>query len=280
MGKNSTIIPRNATDKALFLFMVIGIPFGIFWLGFVIMPHYHDELNSVVMMHIVAVVFVAYNIFHNILLVIRTDASGRTSFLPSVLKPGWRYCSICQVNYPPRSYHCHICDECILKRDHHCKFTGCCIGYHNHRYFFMGIFYIFIGALYGIYYQWDYVYETINLPVVYFFLCLLAPHFGLLFGALNVWGVLVATLHTLGLVTLLMVSYLLLIQAKAICQGQTQYEMKHNIRDYNLSFRQNVVDVLGRRWSVAWISPFISSPLTGDGLKFLKTTEYEPPKDI
>ncbi|XP_037774805.1 probable palmitoyltransferase ZDHHC24 [Penaeus monodon] len=121
MGKNATIIPRNATDKALFLFMVIGIPFGVFWLGFVILPHYHDELNSIVVMHIIAVVFITYNVFHNLLLVIRTDASGRTSFLPSVLKPGWRYCAICQVNYPPRSYHCHICDECILKRDHHCN---------------------------------------------------------------------------------------------------------------------------------------------------------------
>lgn len=159
-------------------------------------------------------------------------------------------------------------------------FPGCCVGYHNHRYFLMGIFYIFIGALYGIYYQWEYVYETINLPVIYFFLCLLAPHFALLFGAINLWGVLVATLHTLGLATLLMVSYLLLIQAKAICQGQTQYEMKHNIHDYNLSLRQNIVDVLGRRWKVAWISPFIMSPLTGDGLKFLRATEYEPPKDI
>ncbi|XP_069194404.1 palmitoyltransferase ZDHHC16A isoform X2 [Procambarus clarkii] len=139
MSKSRTIVPQNSTDRMLFTFMVIGIPFAVVWLGCVVLPHYHDSINATVVLHILSALFILYNIFHNILLVIRTDASGRTSYLPSVLKPGWRYCAICQVNYPPRSYHCHICDECILKRDHHCKFTGCCIGYHNHRYFLIGI---------------------------------------------------------------------------------------------------------------------------------------------
>ncbi|XP_053635632.1 probable palmitoyltransferase ZDHHC24 [Cherax quadricarinatus] len=280
MGKSKTVLPQNSTDRMLFTFMIVGIPFAAVWLGCVVLPHYHDTINTTVVLHITAAAFIFYNIFHNILLVIRTDASGRTSYLPSVLKPGWRYCAICQVNYPPRSYHCHICDECILKRDHHCKFTGCCIGYHNHRYFLIGILYVFIGAVYGIYYQWDYVYSTINLPVIYFFMTLLAPHFALLFGAISLWGVLVATLHTLGLITLLMVSYLLVMQVKAICLGQTQYEMKHGIHDYNLSLYQNLVDVLGRRWKIAWVSPFINSPLKGDGINFLKANEYELPKDI
>ncbi|XP_064094106.1 probable palmitoyltransferase ZDHHC24 isoform X1 [Macrobrachium nipponense] len=280
MGRQTTIIPRNATDRSLFLFMVIGIPFAVVWLGGVVLPHYHTEINGTVLFHITAASFIFYNIFHNLLLVIRTDASGRTSFLPSVLKPGWGYCSICQANYPPRSYHCHICDECILKRDHHCKFTGCCIGYHNHRYFLVGVLYIFIGALYGLCYQWDYVYSTINLPLVYFFLTLLAPHFSLLFGAINMWGVVVATLHTLGLVTFGMAGYILMIQARAIYRGQTQYEMKHDIRDYNLNLSQNIIDVMGRNWKIAWLLPVIDSPLKGDGCKFLKANEYEPPKDI
>ncbi|KAK7074369.1 protein-cysteine S-acyltransferase activity protein [Halocaridina rubra] len=123
MGQR-TIIPKNATDRSLFVFMTIGIPFAVLWLGGVILPHYHSEVNGIVVTHVVLATFIFYNVFHNMLLVIRTDASGRKSFLPSVLKPGWRYCAICQINYPPRSYHCHVCDECILKRDHHCKFTG------------------------------------------------------------------------------------------------------------------------------------------------------------
>ena len=144
----------------------------------------------------------------------------------------------------------------------------------------MGVLYVFIGALYGIYFQWDFVYSTVNLRGIYFFLTLLAPHFSLLLGGISLWGLIVATLHTLGLAALSMASYILLLQAKAIYRGQTQYEMKHDIRDYNLSLRQNVVDVLGRKWKIAWLSPFIKSPLKGDGIKFLKASEYEPPKDI
>ena len=94
MGKSKTIVPRNSTDRFLFLFMLIGIPFGVAWLGGVIMPHYHHTIDSTVVMHIVCAIFILYNIVHNMLLVIRTDASGRTSYLPSILKTGDHLCSI------------------------------------------------------------------------------------------------------------------------------------------------------------------------------------------
>lgn len=88
MGKSKTIVPQNSSDRMLFAFMVVGIPFGVAWLGGVIMPHYHRTIDSTVVMHIACATFIFYNIFHNMLLVIRVDASGRTSYLPSVLKPG------------------------------------------------------------------------------------------------------------------------------------------------------------------------------------------------
>lgn len=88
MGKSNTIVPRNSTDRILFAFMVVGIPFGVAWLGGVIMPHYHHTIDSTVVMHITCAIFIFYNIFHNMLMVIRIDASGRTSYLPSILKPG------------------------------------------------------------------------------------------------------------------------------------------------------------------------------------------------
>lgn len=88
MGKSKTIVPKNSTDRLLFTLMIVGIPFAVLWLGGVVMPHYHGEINSIVVLHTVAALFILYNIFHNMLLVIRTDASGRTSYLPSVLKPG------------------------------------------------------------------------------------------------------------------------------------------------------------------------------------------------
>lgn len=88
MGTSKTIVPRNSTDRMLFTFMVVGIPFGVAWLGGVIMPHYHNTIDSTVLMHITCAIFILYNICHNMLLVIRIDASGRKSYLPSILKPG------------------------------------------------------------------------------------------------------------------------------------------------------------------------------------------------
>ncbi|CAL4073910.1 unnamed protein product, partial [Meganyctiphanes norvegica] len=280
MGNDKNIIPRDPRDQLFFVFLCTGIPFAIFWLGAVVLPNYHQEFNDIVLYHILLTLFIVYNIFHNILLVIKTDASGRSSVLPSILKPNWKYCSICQVNGPPRSYHCHYCNECILKRDHHCKFTGCCIGYHNHRYFLTGVSYIWIGALYGAWYNWEYTFNTIDLSGLYFFLTLLAPHFSWLFGGVTIWGSIVATLHTLGLTTLTCVTYILILQQTAIFNGQTQYEKKHGIKDYDLSLSQNIEDVLGTRWTLVWLSPMILSPLKGDGIKFLKRSEFEPPKDL
>lgn len=88
MGKPKTIVPRNSTDRMLFTLMVVGIPLGVAWLGGVIMPHYHHTFDSTVLVHIVCATFILYNIFHNMLMVIKIDASGRTSYLPSVLKTG------------------------------------------------------------------------------------------------------------------------------------------------------------------------------------------------
>ena len=84
----STIIPNNNRDKMLFGFMVIGIPFAVVWLGFIILPEYHTSLNKVVILHFITCSFIFYNIFGNMFQVIKVDASGRTSFLPTILKPG------------------------------------------------------------------------------------------------------------------------------------------------------------------------------------------------
>lgn len=153
MGKYSVLpfsyndmkLPKNARDRAYFLFMMVGIPFSVLWEAFVILPNYYDEVCAMVVFHTVATLFIVYNILGNMLQLRRTDASGNKSLLPSVLRPGWRYCYPCSLNSPPRSYHCTVCNECILKRDHHCAFAGCCVGYYNHRNYLFAVIYTLIG---------------------------------------------------------------------------------------------------------------------------------------
>jgi len=80
----------------------------------------------------------------------------------------------------------------------------------------------------------------------------------------------------LGLIIILMSSYLVVTQFAAILNGQTQYERKHAIGTYDLGWKYNVMDVLGRNWWLVWLFPTLPSPLLGDGLRF----EYEDVKKI
>ena len=62
--------------------------------------------------------------------------------------------------------------------------------------------------------------------------------------------------------------------------GQITHERAHGIYKYNLGWKENVRSVLGERWMIAWLSPWLPSKITGDGLFFPLKGEYESPKDI
>ncbi|KAL6044142.1 Palmitoyltransferase [Balamuthia mandrillaris] len=59
-----------------------------------------------------------------------------------------RWCKICKVPKPPRAHHCHVCRKCVLKMDHHCPWVCNCVGHFNHRYFFLFLFYLWVGCAY------------------------------------------------------------------------------------------------------------------------------------
>lgn len=277
---NKDILPKYRRDKSLFLLMTIGIPFAAFWLIFVVLPSYHQHINGIVVIHFVSALFILYNIFGNMFFLKRIDASGKQKDLPIVLKPNWTYCHLCQLNSPPRSYHCPICDECILKRDHHCMFSGCCIGYHNHRYYLILVLYVWIGAVYGIIFEWEYSFHQLGGFGIKSILSLIAPHFAWVLGAVSAYGFLVATLHAMGLIVLTLTTYLLVQQSFCIFRGQTLHERKYNIYTYNLGWKRNFLNVFGSRWYLVWLSAWLKSPLTGDGLSFQRLEEIEEIKDI
>ncbi|GAX81510.1 hypothetical protein CEUSTIGMA_g8938.t1 [Chlamydomonas eustigma] len=61
----------------------------------------------------------------------------------------WRWCNVCDRAKPPLSHHCSICNKCVLKMDHHCVWMSNCVGFQNYRYFFLYIFYMWVGSVYS-----------------------------------------------------------------------------------------------------------------------------------
>ena len=136
--------------------------------------------------------------------------------------------------------------------------------------------YILIGTLYAAIFQWEYCFTQMGGFTLSSLVSLIAPHFALILGYLSAYGCLVSVVQIIGLIIILMSSYLVTTQFSAILNGQTQYERKHAIVTYDLGWKYNLMDVLGRNWWLVWIFPTLPSPLLGDGLRF----EYEDVKNI
>lgn len=194
---------------------------------------------------------------------------------------GWRFCPFCECNAPSRSFHCFTCKTCILRRDHHCVFTGNCIGHENHRYYMMLLFYTALAALYASIMNMDIAWTIVGtswFPLS--LLILIFPFFAWVIGYTTVTNMLLSAMMLLCFVVMCSMTALLCYHLKNLYRGQITHESSHKITKYNLGWRENVRTVMGQRWRVAWISPWILSTLPGNGLEFPLASVYESPKDI
>ncbi len=55
-----------------------------------------------------------------------------------------------------------------------------------------------------------------------------------------------------------------------ILRGQTWHERTKNITIYNLTPRENLIEVFGYNWLIALLNPFSRIKLPSDGTKFRK----------
>jgi len=274
------IFPRELRERMAFFGLVFGLLFGVMFDFFIVYPQYYDYWTPFFYANLCFVIFVLFNIYGNLYKLMSVDASGRSSDLPSILKPEWKYCYICRLNSPPRSYHCTQCEECILKRDLHCVFGGCCIGYHNHRFYVLCCFYASLLCQYMFWWHWTYIWETLggfSLSTCWY---IFFPQFAIIFGQIGLWQFFMSGVMMSSIVVFLGSTNMFLSQALLILRGQSQHEYMQNIRSYDLGFALNIQDVVGTRWPIAWICPFFNSPLLGDGLRFPDRKEVENIKDM
>ncbi|KAH7931531.1 hypothetical protein HPB49_026542 [Dermacentor silvarum] len=218
--------------------------------------------------HAALATFIVFNIYANLFKLFQTDTSARNIKTPAVLLPGWRHCAVCAMNVPPRSHHCSVCNECILKHDHHCMFTGRCIGFYNQRYFVVALLYMTVGLFYSLSYKCPYVLEMLGGINLATFLHMVAPHFGLLLGFVDVWLFLCNLVNLVELVVFFLCAYLLMVELICVARNQTTYEKSHGIRTYSMGLRKNLKETLGTSWFLVWLSPWVQSPVSGDGMYF------------
>ena len=273
--------PKTWSDIYAFLFTIGMVHTICIFELFVVLPTVHHSLFTPgFLFHFCLGLFLYVNVMLSFVLIISQDTTSGSVVLPSVLRPGWRFCYSCEGNAPPRSHHCHICDICVLRRDHHCTFTGNCVGFANHRYYMTMIGYLFIGALFCNYLNFDYTWEVLGGPSFTAFFTVVMPIFAWLFGYTQIFTFTVAFISSTCLIGLLLLGALLGYHVINMLNGQTTYEKSHRIRDFDIGWRQNVMTVFGERMHIAWLCPLITSPLYGDGIHFKTKESIENVKDM
>ena len=262
--------PKSSVDKIAFGFTITELTVeGCFEL-FVVIPKLYPELCVGKVLHTFFGAFLFLNTVGNLFLAMGTDVTSGSTVLPSILKPGWKYCPTCMHNAPPRAVHCWACDCCVLKRDHHCIFTGRCIGHKNLRYYFMAVFYLSMGALYANYLNMDYAMEVMVENFSFkTFIAMAAPLIGWTLGLTESLSFFVSFQCGTCMIASVAFTGLFLYHLQLIVRGQTTHEWRNEReRPYDLGWQKNVEEALGTRWYLVWLFPLLPSPLPGDGVYF------------
>ncbi|KAE9548296.1 hypothetical protein FO519_008494 [Halicephalobus sp. NKZ332] len=257
----------------------IIIAVGVLPLGFLfqvtyVLSFFHEFLSDDWLLRVVPLTYVGINVLLNLYKVVSVGPNGKTSDLPSVQKPGFRYCHSCNVNSPPRAYHCPVCETCIMRRDHHCSFGATCVGHFNQRYFVAAVVNLMFVAIIFAYYSFSLIFVAIpNMRTVdYWFMFL--PHLALVLRYVTLYQFLILITFAFCGAVIIFDGYLIAAQVFCIYRGQTRMEYLLDVHAYNCGLWENLRQTLGRRWPLIFISPFISSPLDSDGISF-KTHEME-----
>jgi palmitoyltransferase len=258
------ILPRTISDTFVTLFTFCIIPLVYYFELFIVLPHYYTQWGLCYLFHFVCGSFILFNVCSNYVAIVLCDTSIKGRILPTTLGPNSRFCAVCECIAPPRSWHCNICNVCILKRDHHCMFTSCCVGYHNLRYFVMFVFYIFVATVYASYYNIHFVWELGVLGTLESIIKIIFPLATLFvdYSIEQMYLFLVLIVVVGGVFT----GVLLYYHGDLIVRGLVTHERNQRLGQYDLGPKRNVVDALGSRWYLVWVSPFLESKLPHDGI--------------
>ncbi|XP_066151197.1 probable palmitoyltransferase ZDHHC24 [Euwallacea fornicatus] len=258
------IYSKSLGDACVTTFMFAIIPVIYYFELWIVLPRFHEPWGVTYIFHFLMGNFILLNVSSNLVAIILTDTSISGKILPSDVAKNWRFCSVCETLAPPRSWHCPSCNACILKRDHHCMFTSCCIGHNNHRFFLVFVFYIFIATLYSTVFNIQFIYHYVKfdswISVVKIVFPLATLFLEWTENQLYLSFILIVMLGCF------FTAALLVYQLRLILNGLVTYERNEKLSMYDRGKLDNLKVVLGKRWMLVWISPFMESELPCDGV--------------
>ncbi|XP_029163855.1 LOW QUALITY PROTEIN: probable palmitoyltransferase ZDHHC24 [Nylanderia fulva] len=262
--------PRTLGDLLSMVFVLIIVPL-MYWFGlWIVLPALYRNDILPYSVHFVLGNFIMLNIVGNFTYTVLCDTSTKRCIVPvstARAADGWRLCVICEGLSPPRSWHCNTCDVCILKRDHHCVFTGCCVGHHNHRYFVMFLWYLFLGAAYAFFYGSFFIWSRTAFEFPMSIVKMIFPVAIFFFGFDSSIDQFYLLLYVVSLVGTLYTGVLCIYHFNLILRGVVGNESNKKIT-YDMGWKDNVREVFGERWYLAWLLPYIKSQLPHDGVSW------------
>ncbi|KAJ8922359.1 hypothetical protein NQ315_004302 [Exocentrus adspersus] len=260
------IWPKCVKDAFVTGFVLVIIPLIYYFELFIVLPRYYRQWSFTYDFHFMTGTFILFNLCANYVAIVMCDTSIKGRILRSgELLPNWRFCSACETVAPPRSWHCKICKTCILKRDHHCMFTSCCIGHENQRYFLVFVFYMFVATMYASYYNihfvrdyltfgsWTSIFKVI-FPLAMLFMEWTESQLYVFFVII----VLAGGAFTGGL---------LWFHSDLMLKGLVSHD-KDKKSKFDNGIRANIEVVLGEKWYLVWLWPWIESKLPCDGINW------------
>lgn len=266
-GISNKFLKRIVQHIFYLLIVLILVPTFFYFEVFIVLPEIVEQWSTPYYIHFFCAHFLLLNIVGNIIFGMFTNSSIKGRCLDSNYQStSWDYCLDCDCYRPPRAWHCSTCDICILKRDHHCTFLACCVGYNNHRYFILITFYIFVAMIYAFYFNVQFVSENVSwnqgLIMIKFLLPLVS--FVVDFGYETIYVLLIIINFIVGLFT----GFLFMYHFDNLIKGKIVHEKNLESPDsvYDNGWKSNIIEVFGTNWYVAWILPFIRSPLPGNGI--------------
>lgn len=143
----------------------------------------------------------------------------------------------------------------------------------------MFLFYVWLGALFNTTLNWDYFVSNFSELSGKSLLITFMPLFAWILGFLSVKQFFFVFTNSICFILCLLMFVYFGINFRMALNGQTWRENAKNVRAYDMGWRFNLRQVLGRRWLAAALNPFAESTLPTNGTTFAKRDDNDDNDD-